>query len=64
MPYSRTVSSGNDLIANHERIAVKAGLITILTNVIAPTDLAGLSIERKESSNTRPDEHYISHDRG
>jgi hypothetical protein len=52
MTDSRTISSGNDLITDHERISVKAGLIPILTNVIAPTHLPGLSIERKESSNT------------
>ena len=58
------IGSRNDLIIDDEWTAVKTALVAILTYVTAPTHLSRLSIQGKESTDTRADEHYVSHDRG
>src|SRR4051812_12101932 len=64
MTYPLSISPDNNQVICNERIAVKAGLVSILSDVIAPTPLPGLLIESVEGACAGTDKHHIPSDRG
>ena len=64
MTLSAAICSNNDQIMGEKRIAVEAGLIAILLDIVAPLYFPRISIERIENSGTRADEQQITHNCG
>ena len=58
-----SIGADNNRVIRNERIAMKAGLIAILVNVVTPQLLPGLLIERVESACAGTDKYNIASDR-
>jgi len=50
------VSSDQDQLVGYQRVAMEAGLVSILMDVVTPPDLTGTLVKRKKGSRARSDQ--------